>query len=100
RLEHGLALGHVAAADEDRRVLLVLAATGEDRAVDERADIVGRDIGITGNPIGAAVIGHNGVEHTRIGIGIEQKQQFLHDAHSATRFWGLPATKASTLSMS
>ena len=78
RLEQRLALGHVAAADEDRRVLLVLAAAGEDRAVDQCADIVGRDVGVARDAVGAAVIGDHGVEHACVGVGVEQEQELLH----------------------
>ena len=40
RLEHGLARDHGAAADEDRRELLLLRAARVDAAVDERADVL------------------------------------------------------------
>ena len=102
RLEQRLALGHVAAADEDRGVLLLLAAAGEDRAVDESADIVRRDIGIARHAVGAAVIGDHRVEHARVRIGVEQEQQLLHLVFVpySTTFCGLPPTNASILSMS
>jgi hypothetical protein len=104
RFKQRLALRYVAAADEDRGRLLVLAAAGKDGAVDQRADIVRRDTGIAGDPVGAAVIGDDSIEHARIGIGVEQEQQFLHEGLPlrtySTTFCGFPATNASTLSMS
>jgi hypothetical protein len=77
-LEQRLALGHVAAADEDRRVLLVLAAAGEDSAVDQPADIVRRDIGVARHAVRAAVIADDRVEHGWHRVGIEQEQELLH----------------------
>src|SRR6185436_2296199 len=100
--QHCLALRHVAAADEDRRRLLVLAAAGVDGAVDQRADILRRDIGIAGDAVGAAVIGDDGVEHGCVRVGVEQEQKLLHGLYPgySTTFCGLPATNASILSIS
>ena len=49
-----------------------------DGAVDQRADIVRRDIGVAGDAVGAAVIGDDRVEHARVRIGVEQEQKLLH----------------------
>ena len=78
RREQRLALGHVAAADEDRRVFLVLRAAREDRALDQAADVARVHAAVGGDVIGAAVVADDVVENRGQGIRIELIEQFFH----------------------
>src|SRR5258708_6068958 len=78
RREHCLALGHVAAADEDGGVFLVLEAPGEDRPLDETAGVLGVDSAVCRNVIGASVVADDVIEDRGQGVRIELVEQFFH----------------------
>src|ERR1700733_10229480 len=100
--EHRFASGHVAAADEDRRVLLVPEAPGEDGSLDETADVCRVDSAVGANMIGAAVVSDDIIEDRGKGVGVELVEKFFHTrimSRQVTRCCGLPAAQASILSI-
>ena len=87
RLEQRLARGQVAAADEQRGGLLVLGRAREDGAFDQRADVRRVDAAVRHYMVGAAVIGHHGVEDGRDRVGVELEQELFHGGpRNAIRF--------------
>ena len=77
RLEHGFAGGHVAAADEDRGILLLLRPARVDRSVDEGADVFRRHAAIADDVIGAAVIADDRVEDAGAGSVSNRNKSFF-----------------------
>src|SRR5208282_3827357 len=72
-------LGHVAAADEDGRVPLVLGTASENRAFHESADILGVYSAVGTHMIGAAVVSDDVVEDGRKRVRIKLIKQLFHD---------------------
>src|SRR5450631_1330347 len=69
--QHGLTLRHIAAADEDGGVALVLGSSSENRAVYQSTDILGVYSAVGTNMIGAAVVSDDVVEDGRKRVRIK-----------------------------
>src|SRR5207253_10532867 len=79
-----LAHGDVRAADEDSGVLQVLGTAREDAAADQVADLGLDDAAVAHHLVGAAVVGHDPVEHARQPGAVELKQQLTHQDSCST----------------
>ena len=66
----------IGAADENRRLRQVLRGTGEDRAMDQVADVAGLDVGVLQQAIDARIGGDNRIENAGVRIGVELDEDF------------------------
>ena len=85
-LEDLFAARDVRAADEDRRVLQVGRTSREEAAVDQLADVLGRDAAVSEQVVDPGIDGDDGVEDAGLRVGVElEEDRGLHRACGSLR---------------